>query len=235
MRWVLMICMTLSVLVQPALVSAGSGTTHAEDPAQADGLVQTKGVFEHTWVDPNSDLGQFVKIELAPVEFRYRDVGSEDRVISQTELGSVGDRGPYPMSAELRERFEDIVSEALIDAVERSDRFERVDAAGPDTLLVRGAFADITSNLPPLVAGSYDIYLSSAGSAKVTFELVDGGSGEVLARLSEEERIQPPGRMNEVSTTPASVASVANDMRIWAADVARDLLRAISRLERSVS
>jgi hypothetical protein len=198
-----------------------------------DALVDQRGVFDTTQVRADAQLDRFAAVELAPIEFRYRDVEAARTVVSQSQMLGGASQGPFPMDEELRDRFESIVTDALMDALERSDRFQLVDASGPETLLVRATVSDVTSNLPPLVAGAYDVYLSHAGTAKVLFEVVDAGTDQLLARFAEERRIQPPSRMNEVGTTPATIASVSNDMRIWAADVAGDLMRAMARLETS--
>ena len=193
-------------------------------------LVTSRGVFDTTLVSHRTDLSRFATVAVDSVEFQYREVASARTVVSQSELLGRGNQGPFPMSEELRAQFEEIVREALMTGLERSERFDLASVAGADTLLVEATFSDITSNLPPRVAGTYDVYLSHAGTADVGFRLVDGGSGEVLAELSEVRRIEPPSRMNQVSSVPATVASVSNDMRIWAADVAQDLLRAIERI-----
>ena len=103
---------------------------------------------------------------------------------------------------------------------------------GPRTLLIRGAFLDIVSNVPPRTAGTYDVHLADVGEATIVFELIDAETGVIQARVAERREIRPPSRMRGVNPAPATSATVWNDVRVWAASVARDLRVALDKAKK---
>ena len=199
----------------------------AEEVTGADELVEKKGRFQGTWVRPDADITQYSKLYLWQAVFQFREGGETS---SGTTIGtSRGDQGPYAVRDESKKKFEQVVSESFVKALGQSKVFEVVDTVGPGTLIVRGAVLDIVSDVPPTRTGVNDVYLSAVGEATFVIELIDAESGVIQARVAERRRIQPPGRMYDVSRVPANSATVWSDVKLWANQVGQDVRRALEK------
>jgi hypothetical protein len=142
--------------------------------------------------------------------------------------------GPYAVTEESKEKFKEVVTEAVVKELERSKMFEVTDTVGPGTLLVRGAVLDIVSDVPPDLSGG-GIHLASVGQATIVFELIDAETGVIQARVAERREIQPDVRMNRVNAAPVNSASVWNDVKQWAGDEARALIKALDKAKKKAS
>jgi hypothetical protein len=199
----------------------------AKEVTGGDELVQKKGFFAGTWVHPDADITRYSKLYLWDAVFQFREGGETS---SGTTIGtSRGDQAPYAVRDESKKKFEQVVSDSFVKALGQSKIFEVVDEVGPNTLIVRAAVLDIVSDVPPTRTGVNDVYLAAVGEATFVFELFDAETGVIQARVAERRRIQPPGRMNEVSSVPANSATVWSDVKLWANDVGQDVRRALEK------
>jgi hypothetical protein len=144
------------------------------------------------------------------------------------------DSGPFAISDESKEKFKEIVSEAVVKELGRSKMFEVTDTVGPGTLLVRGAVLDIVSDVPPNLSGG-GIHLTSVGQATMVFELIDAETGVVQARAAERREIAPPTRMNRVNPAPVNSATVWNDVEQWARGEAQILRKALDKAKKKAN
>jgi len=213
-----------------------TGLPHAQEatPAAeitgADELVKQKGRFQETWVRPDADITQYSKLYLWQAVFQFREGGETS---TGTTIGtSRGDQGPYAVRDESKAKFEQVVGDSFVKALGQSKIFEVVDKVGPDTLIVRAAVLDIVSDVPPTRAGVNDVYLSAVGEATFVFELIDAETGVIQARVAERRRIQPRGRMNEVSRVPANSSTVWSEVTLWANRVGQDVRRALEKAQK---
>lgn len=171
-------------------------------------------------------MSKYSRLYLWQSVFQFREGGETTGTAIEM---SRRDQGPFVVSDESREKFERVVSEAVVKELGRSKIFEVVEEVGPDTLLVRCAMLDIISDVPPNVGRFTNVYLAAVGEATIVFELIDAETGVVQARVAERRRIQPQGRMNQVSTVPANAASVWNDVERWARNEAQTLRRELEK------
>ena len=195
----------------------------------SDDLVKEKGPWQGTWVRPDTDFSKYSKLYMWVSLFKFREGGATSR--GTTIQMSRGDSGPYAVNEESREKFKQVVSEAVVKELGRSKLFEVTDTVGPGTLLVRGAVLDIVSDVPPHLSGG-GIHLSSVGQATMVFELIDAETGVIQARVAERRNIQPDVRMNQVNAAPVNSASVWNDVKQWAGDEARALRKALEKAKK---
>ncbi len=224
MKTVAMFC--LAIILVTGLPQAQEAPP-AEEVTGADELVEKKGRFQGTWVRPDADITQYSKLYLWQAVFQFREGGETS---AGTTIGtSRGVQGPYAVRDESKTKFEQVVGDSFVKALGQSKIFEIVDEVGPDTLIVRGAVLDIVSDVPPTRTGVNDVYLSSVGEATFVIELIDSETGVIQARVAERRRIQPPGRMNEVSSVPANSATVWSDVKLWANKVGQDVRRALEK------
>ncbi len=196
-----------------------------------DQLVKEKGQYQETWVHPDADMSQYSKLYLWNSVFQFREGG--DTTTGTEITRSRGNQGPFAMHEEDQEKFKQLVNDAMVKALAGSKMFEVVEEVGPDTLLLRGAVLDIISNVPPDVARTTtNVHLASVGEATIVFELIDAETGVIQARVAERRVIQRPGRMHQVSAVPSNSATVWNDVKLWAADVAHTLRRALDKAKK---
>ncbi len=225
--------MTRHLIISAAAMLAvlpAAGEQPEMSPVQGEEqLAATEGEFRNVWVHPDADLAEYEKLYAWEPAFHFREVEESPAIRSTTQMLSGRNQGPYSLEPEARERFESIVSEALLEQLRRSKEFELVDQIGPDTLIVRGAFVDIVSSVPPESASRLRMHLADVGEATFVCELIDAETGVIQARISERREIRPPSRMNRVSDMPATRATIWNDVRIWAVDLAVDLRRQLER------
>lgn len=214
---------------------------HAQDPTPPvevtgeDELVETTSRFEMTWVHPDADFGRYRKLFLWQPVFEFRDIEEAGRS-STTHSVLLGQRGPFGIADESRQRFAEVVEEAFARELERGKLFEVVDTVGPDTLLVRGAVLDIVSQVPPDHPGRTRIYLSAVGEATFVFDLIDAATGVIQARVSSRRRIQPFGTGQiDALTPPTNSATVWLDVTRWARSAARDLIRELERAHKAAA
>jgi hypothetical protein len=218
----------ISMLV--AMVSYAQQDPAVPEITGEDELVKEKGRFDEVWVNPEADIAHFDKLYLWQDVFQFRE-GGDTKTGTTTEMLR-GNQGPYAIGEEDQERFKKIVSEAVATQLGQSKQFEIVKTVGPQTLLVRAAFLDIVSNVPPNNPGITKVYLADVGEATFVIELIDAETGVMLARVAERRRIEPPGSMNRVSTIPTTSATVWNTVTMWANDVARDLRQSLDRAKK---
>ena len=202
-------------------------TTQAAGEGRWDELEKVKGQWRETWVLPGADFTRFNKVYLWEPEFQYRDVGPARRTRS-TMLHS--HKREFGILEEDKVKFEDAIQTAFMKEMGKGKRFTLVDSTNDidtATLILRGAFLDIVSRVPPEFVGRGDVYLSSVGEATFAMELMDAGTGVPLAVVAERRAIQPPGgNLNDFSM-PANSVTVLADVRRWANSAASKLRRAL--------
>jgi hypothetical protein len=214
-----------------SLVPAAAPAVQEKPPVAkvtgGDELVKEKGYFRETWVSPDADITKYSKLHLWNAVFQFRDVG--EKKTPRTTSSILRSEGEFPIAPESREKFREVVVGAFVEELERSKRFEVVDTVGPGTLLLRGAIFDIVSNVPPRLTRG-NVYLSAVGEGTFVIELIDAETGEMLARVGERRRIQPPGGV-DAFTKPANAATVWVDVGQWARGVASDFRRELEKAQ----
>ncbi|MDJ0879658.1 MAG: hypothetical protein QNI86_13660, partial [Halieaceae bacterium] len=105
----------------------------------------------------------------------------------------------------------------------KSKRFSIVDTFDETTIIMRGGMVDIVSRVPPEFTGRSEIYLATVGEATLVLEFLDGGTGEVLARIAERRRIDTLSGRTSSLAVPSNTVTVRADVRRWAASTARRL------------
>jgi hypothetical protein len=199
-----------------------------------DELVQEKGKFAGTWVRPDADFSKYSKLHMWDSVFTFREGG--DTSTGTTMKFMAGDMsGPYEVTEDSKEKFKEIVDDAIVKELGRGKLFEISDTVDADTLLVRAGVLDIVSYVPPNATRSGNIHLASVGEGTIFFELIDAETGVIQARVAERRVIQPQERMRGVNTAPVNEASVWNDVKRWAGDEARVLRKELEKAKKKAS
>lgn len=221
-------------LVATLFLALAGGMVMAQEqqPVEVSGeddLEKVKGRFQLSYVHPDADITRYDKIYAWKVVYQFRDVGEGRKVSSTTAMLQSGNQGPFAVPKEDQEKFGELAKKALLKELGRSKKFELVGQIGPETLLMRAAFLDITSQIPPQRTGIVDVHITKVGEATLVFDLIDAETGVIQARVGERRVIQPPGQSRELSTMPANSATVWADVEMWASQVARDLRVALDK------
>ena len=200
-----------------------AGPASAQEPAEAPPaapdaeteLQKVKSAFKETWVHPDADFTQYSKLYLWEGVFEYRDVGPAQK--SRSTMMSSRKR-EFGISDADREKFEEIVAESFIKALEGSKQFE-----------LRGGVLDIVSMVPPQTVGRSEIYLASIGEATLVLELLDAATGDVLAVVAERRSLSRPGSTIDFTTMPTNSATIMGDIKRWASSAGKKLVRELDK------
>lgn len=210
---------------------AEDGAEEAEQSQSSDRyaeLVKERGEFAETFVLPGIDPSKYNKVFLWEGQFEYRDVGPARKTRS-TMLHT--HKREFGISEEDRRRFEEIVGEAFEKEISKAKNFtiiDNIDELDAATLILRGAMLDIISRVPPEMVGRADVYLSSVGAATFVIEMIDAGTGAVVALAAERRSIETLNARTG-AYVPANSASVLGDIKRWSGSLARRLRTALDK------
>ena len=215
-----------------AVVAIGEEETQEEEGDESNRyseLVKEKGEFRETWVLPGVDAAKYNKVFFWEGQFEYRDVGPAQKTRSSV-LNT--HKREFGISDEDRQKFEEIVRESFRKEVVKAKKFtivESIDDLDTATLILRGGMLDIISRVPPQTVGRSDIYLSSIGEATFVLELMDAGTGSVVALVAERRAIETLNARGGGMGVPANSASIMGDIRRWAGNLARRMRNALDK------
>ena len=203
--------------------SPGVDTSSSAEPSY-DGLIPLKGTqMRKVWVREGFDLTGYSKVMVVGAGIQYRPV----KDVKGTSMRS--NASEFPVSDRGKEMLEQIISEEFEKAFEGLERYELVEEDGADVLLVRGAFLDVVSRVPPDGPGRTDYYLSSVGQASFMLEMLDSDSGAVLIRAVDTRGMDTVGYTARSSSVSNS-AEARRLMRAWAKIVV-EALNEVTTLE----
>ena len=207
--------MLFVLLAISALLLSGCETTSGP-PAQItmaaeesfDGLRLVNDTrAQKVWIRPGLDLSRYTKIWPQSAGIQFRPVEGTSRRQSE-----------FPVSDTARERLRSIMSDAFQTQLAQLERYEIVDAAGPDVMTVRGALLDVVSFVPPERTGRSDVFISTVGAMTFVVELRDSESNAVIVRTADRRAAQRPGNTLQQSnrvTNQAEVRRLAQRWAVW--------------------
>ncbi len=168
--------------------------TSADAELSYDGLYPVEGTrINKAWARRDVDLSGYKKIMLQGVGIQYRPV--KKRATTRTS-GTA-----FPIPPERKKELREVLREAFVAELAKTDRFEFVSEPGPDVLLIRGALIDVVSRVPPERIGRSYVYLSSVGEATLVLELIDSQSESVLIRGVDRRAAETMGAVRSSSVT----------------------------------
>jgi len=181
------------VLFVGCTTSSPTINTSPDAEVTYDGLHELKGTAaDKAWVRPDIDLSQYSKIMLLSAGIEYRPGGESGRTTRSRSQG-----GPYEVTEAQKAKFEEVVQEAFMQELAKSEHFTVVSEPGPHVLLVRGALLDVVSYVPPEQIGRGNIYLSRVGEATLVVELRDSITTAILARAIDRRAAETTGQFSE--------------------------------------
>ncbi len=215
-----LLALIMSVTLLSISVASAQEADEAADAVEQPQLVEAKGAFQETWINPEADFTQFNKVFLWEGTFEYRDVGPA----RSTRMTMMNTRQrEFGISEADRAKFEEEVSKAFDAEIAKGKRFTITDQLGPGTMILRGGALDIISMVPPETVGRSEVYVANIGEATLVMELLDASTGEVLAVVAERQRLQSgTGRIDSFSM-PTNRVTVYAEVRRWARRAASKL------------
>ena len=191
-----------------SLCLLGLGSAQAADATAPPDLKASNPKLKLEWFKPESTLAPFTQVMLPATTFGYRD----SRPLTGLD-GSGSARTDFPMSAQDRATFEKNMQEVFRKNIGDKKHYTLADAAGPGVLVVRTAVLDVVYRVPPEPVGRSETFVDSVLDATLVVELVDGATGETLARAADRRTAAPgfsKGNFGALRSTPPFVI---NEMR----------------------
>jgi len=200
-----------------AIALASSGASAAQPPQEShDGLqlVSSKNA-QMLYVRPGATLAQYKRVALLDcyVAFRKnweRDQRESGKMISSADM----DRIKKGMAAEFRKVFEAELTKG---------GYQLSTEGGEDVLILRPAIIDLDITAPDTMSAGMDrTFSTSSGAMTLYIELLDGATGQIIARAADREQARDMGVMmwqNSVTNR----AEADRILRKWA-DAARAAL-----------
>lgn len=216
-----------AVVVTAGLVSAQENADDKEVTGADDLVKKTSSQFQELWINPDAEISNYHKLYVWKPVFQFRDLG--DQSANRTSIAMARNQGHFAVPEEDQKKFEKLVTDVLLEGIERSKQFEIVDSIGSGTLIVRAEILDIVSNVPPNVGRLANVHLSSMGEATFVWELIDAETGVIQARSADRRYIQPPAAMNTVNAAPTNASTAWNYVELWANDQALTLRRVLDK------
>jgi hypothetical protein len=181
-----------------------------------DGLNLVPGSkFDQVYKKPGADLSGYQEFGLEACEVAFKKNWQRDQNQNRVDLSSRVtqkdiDRIKDSLSASCDEKFREALLEdpayALVDSF--SD--------GEAVLILRPAIINLDVNAPDVrSAGMSRSYTTSAGEMTLSLELVDGTTGEVLARAVDRKRGMDTGMM-EWTSSVSNKADADRTLARWA-------------------
>jgi hypothetical protein len=213
------------LLAALALVAACAGPPRLTSETTFDGLVRVENsVFDQAWARPDLNLTGYRKLMLQGAGIEYRPTRATSGV-------AAGGAMEFPLSEAQKERLRQIMRQAFVEELAKSERYQLVNEPGPDVLLLRGSLLDVVSFIPPEAVALGKVYLRSVGEATLVLELRDSLSEAILARVADRRAAERLGGRMEESNPTMNAYEVDLAARRWARLV-RERLDAVQTLDR---
>lgn len=206
-----------------ACANTGNPRIDTSGTPSFDGLLPVTGTrMNQVWARKDLNLSEYTKFMPVGAGLQFRPVSGGGSTTRRT-------RTQFPLSPQQQERVAAIVSEEFNRALGNVTSMQRVDAPGPDVLLVRGSIIDIVSRVPPERPGRSEVFLDSVGQATFVVELIDSETSTVLVRAADTRAADTPGGASGRSNRVTNTAEVRRLAANWARQLA-DALNSITTM-----
>ncbi len=171
----------------------------------ADGLHRVDpSLLPSTWLLPEADLSLYTQAFVMPTASFFREVPR-----TSTNAWKDRSRSVFEVSENMQVRLTETFGEAFHEAMARQRDYEITDELGRDVILVHAYMTDVTTGLPPEYAGNNVISIRWIWEAKLTLELRDSMSNQILARIQARERVDGPVNADRIYSLAPQI------MRRW--------------------
>ncbi|MEP5568166.1 MAG: DUF3313 family protein [Halioglobus sp.] len=186
------------------------------EPVSQDGLLlQNDTKFQEVYLLPGADLSTYQSIGLEACSVSFRKNWLRDQNNSRLDLSSrVTQKDVDGIKDALGDACNDQFSKALL-ATPAYDIVDQFDD-GEAVLIVRPAIINLDINAPDTMSvGVTRSYTTTAGEMTLALELVDGTTGQVLARARDRRRSPEYGTLQWTSGV-TNKADADRSLKRWA-------------------
>jgi len=219
------VLVTVAILFVAVSVIAKNLDTGYE-PKGLDDLAKQKGTFKTTLIRPGTDFSKYTKLNPRQVMLVIRDPGQHGLVQPTGRLvGPKGGGGVMPDWEEIDE-LKEIIDDTIATGLSGGSELDVVDEASPGTLVVRAAVIDAVFDETTKIrtADGEPALVLSQGT--IVFDLIDGETGVIQARLGERRKCQPSRVASSNTATGSWPCADA-----WTEEAVSDLCRELKRVQ----
>lgn len=209
-----------TISIKPVLLFSlfiGLLSACASAPEQThDGLNLVPGSkFDQVYKKPGADLSVFQEFGLEACEVAFKKNWQRNQNQNRVDLSN---RVTQKDVDRIKDSLSIACDEKFRDALLKAPAYSLVDnfSDGEAVLILRPAIINLDVNAPDVRStGMGRSYTTSAGEMTLSLELVDGTTGEVLARVVDRRRGMDSGRM-EWTSSVSNKADADRTLARWA-------------------
>jgi hypothetical protein len=214
------------VIAFVAVLGVAKSLDTGYEPEGLDELTKQKGIFKTTLLRPGADFSRYTKLNPRQVALVIRDPGQQE--LSQPTGRLIGSRnrgGVLPGWEEITE-LKKILDETIVNELDAKTGFEVVDDSGPGTLVLQATVTDAVFDETTKIktADGEPALVLSQGT--IVFDLIDGETGVIQARLGERRKCRPSKDASSVESTGPWPCAGA-----WTEDAVTDLCQELKRVQ----
>ena len=206
----------MSVIAVAATLAMGCSSMNTSDaPAVSPEGMQLKKATRSTiaYKKEGINFADYNKVEISPsvVAFKknwQRDYNRSERSLSQR----VSDKDVLRIKADVAKLFDETFKAEF----SKSTDFSIASSSGVKTLLIKPSVINLDVNAPDLQSAAFTKkYVAETGEATLFLEIYDSVSGEILARVIDNETVGDNGFV-QWATKVSNRADAKRTIRKWA-------------------
>ena len=211
----------LVMMLLPGVILA-KNLTAGYEPAGLDELAKQKGIFKTTLINPEADFPRYTEYQMRQIMVVVKNPGAQALDNSTGRL--LGGRERESVIPEYDEvvEFKRIVGEVIAAKLAQSTALEPAVDTGPNTLVLQPIITDAVFTSSSKNKSEDGRELPTLSQGTIVFDLIDGDTGSIVARLAERVRCKPP---KGTESTSGAWPNLAYWAECAAADLARELKR----------
>ena len=204
---------TLLVSLVVSVLAACAAAPSSYPPVSTDGLQ----LLPHTtlaavYMKPGADLGQYDKIALLDTYVSFAKNWQRDYNEEATFEDQVSDKDMQTIRENVAKEF----AREMTRVLSSQDGRKFVTAGGAGVLILRPAIVNLQVTAPDLMTpGMEQTFVASAGSMTLYLELLDGKTGDLIARIIDPEAADDAG-MAQVANGVTNTADFDRVVQRWA-------------------
>jgi hypothetical protein len=181
-------------------------------PVSTDGLqLMPHSTLAAVYVKPGADLSQFDKLALLDTYVAFAKNWQRDYNEQATFEDQVTDKDMQQIRQKVAQEFSRELTKVLT-----ADGRQFVTTGGSGVLILRPAIVNLQITAPDLMTpGMEQTFVASAGSMTLYLELLDGKTGDLIARVIDPEAADDAG-MAEVANAVTNTADFDRIVQRWA-------------------
>jgi hypothetical protein len=194
-----------------------------------DGLrLQADSKFQQLYLLPDADLSSYTALGLADCDVAFRKNWLRDQNSSRLDLGN---RVTQQDVDKIKDRLGDHCVNYFRQALLESPAYTLVDTfgEGESVLVVKPGIINLDIHAPDVMSpGMSRSYTTSSGEMTLSLELLDGTTGQTLARIVDRRRGMDTGRL-EWTNGVTNRADADRTLKRWAGMLREGLDKATGR------